>query len=721
MIYHSRLMSYNIHKLTGLPARALSSFSKASGDDVQCEGWLLKKRRRKNQGYARRYFVLRASGFLSYALHSQLPPREQFGLSTAVISSNVTRREIHIDCESGIYHIKASSAGDFEMWMTAFRGNLGQKIPATRPPRSFSSSNVRARGQSSSSAYIHKLHSQSIQSLEDTVKIMKNEEQKGAVGQFKLKTDYLKDREGIRHLFRRSSSGPSSLHMASDVTGSSLTDQLQQTLGLLKLQFERLCTKLSHPDTNISSAPETFPDRTMQPIPQKIPSHRESILTFLSSGDGSSTNVWFDAPEGPEEFVITDDSTTPSSELVEVDLYSSDSINEANYVDATDEGDIGDAGSSESGHTQRRIETLQVERRTILPGKFGNEISLFALLRKNIGKDLSTISFPVTSNEPLGLLQRLAEDMEYAELLTQAYSTSDPLERMCLVAAFAVSGFACTRLRSGRKPFTPMLGETFEDNRTRFIAEKVSNHPLIIASHAEGNGWEWWATNAGKNHFWGKSLEIEQTGLTHLRIGDDHYQWSKPSSFIRNLMVGTKYLEHVGSLSIENKANGARCVIEFQEAGYWGTPNLLSGTAYSPKGNIEARLEGTWHEQLSQVLSDSHLKVLWRANVFPKHAPRYYGLTSFATTLNEITTDIEGKLPPTDTRYRPDLRALEEGDVILAEAEKARVEIAQRERRARGTEVEPRWFKKVGPDEYAYNGGYWEQRTKGWTGSHALW
>jgi len=311
--------------------------------------------------------------------------------------------------------------------------------------------------------------------------------------------------------------------------------------------------------------------------------------------------------------------------------------------------------------------------------------------------------------------------VEYYNLLEQACSASNPTERMCLVAAFAVSSFACTELRSGRKPFTPMLAETFEDRRMNFIAEKVSNHPLIVACHAQAAGWEWWATNAGKNHFWGKSLEIEHTGTTHLKIGQDHYQWSKPSCFIRNLMYGTKYLEHVGSLVIKNNSTGMKCVMEFKEAGYWGTPNVISGMIYSPNGKIETRLEGTWHEQVSQVLSDSHLRVLWRANPFPKHAANYYGLTSFATTLNEITPDIEGKLPLTDTRYRPDLRALEEGNVLLAETEKARVETVQRERRSAGTEIAPRWFKRVGPEEFVYVGGYWEQRVNSWNDCPKLW
>ena len=50
-----------------------------------------------------------------------------------------------------------------------------------------------------------------------------------------------------------------------------------------------------------------------------------------------------------------------------------------------------------------------------------------------------------------------------------------------------------------------MLAETFEDPRMRFIAEKVCHNPVILAYHAEGNGWELYATSGGKTKFWGKS------------------------------------------------------------------------------------------------------------------------------------------------------------------------------------------------------------------------
>jgi len=61
------------------------------------------------------------------------------------------------------------------------------------------------------------------------------------------------------------------------------------------------------------------------------------------------------------------------------------------------------------------------------------------------------VALPVTFNEPLSLLQRAAEEIEYFDLLNQAAKSSDPVDRICYVAAFAVSSYAHTKARSGRK------------------------------------------------------------------------------------------------------------------------------------------------------------------------------------------------------------------------------------------------------------------------------
>lgn len=46
------------------------------------------------------------------------------------------------------------------------------------------------------------------------------------------------------------------------------------------------------------------------------------------------------------------------------------------------------------------------------------------------GKDLARVSMPVPLNEPVTLLQRLCEELEYSELLDTANNTPDPYQRM---------------------------------------------------------------------------------------------------------------------------------------------------------------------------------------------------------------------------------------------------------------------------------------------------
>lgn len=57
----------------------------------------------------------------------------------------------------------------------------------------------------------------------------------------------------------------------------------------------------------------------------------------------------------------------------------------------------------------------------------------------------------------------------------------------------------------------PMLAETFEDPRMKFIGEKVCHSPVIMAYHAEGEGWELYATSSGKTKFWGMTSFISHT------------------------------------------------------------------------------------------------------------------------------------------------------------------------------------------------------------------
>lgn len=116
-----------------------------------------------------------------------------------------------------------------------------------------------------------------------------------------------------------------------------------------------------------------------------------------------------------------------------------------------------------------------------------------------IGKDMTKMTLPVSFNEPTSLLYRVAEDMEYADLLDIAADREESTERLVYVAAFAASEYASTIGRVA-KPFNPLLGETFEyvrpDKGYRFFCEQVSHHPPVGAAYAESARWDYWVSQS---------------------------------------------------------------------------------------------------------------------------------------------------------------------------------------------------------------------------------
>lgn len=120
------------------------------------------------------------------------------------------------------------------------------------------------------------------------------------------------------------------------------------------------------------------------------------------------------------------------------------------------------------------------------------------------------------------------------------------------------------------------------------------------------------------------------------------------------------------------------------------------------------------------------MEVIWRINAFPPNLADVFGFSYFAIELNgtmflivELTPDLEGMLPSTDTRYRTDQRLYEEGRIEEAEAEKLRLEQKQRETRREfeksGKVWVPKYFEQIqtksGP-LWAYKNNYWDQRGK---------
>lgn len=118
---------------------------------------------------------------------------------------------------------------------------------------------------------------------------------------------------------------------------------------------------------------------------------------------------------------------------------------------------------------------------------------------------------------------------------------------------------------------------------------------------------------------------------------------------------------------------------------------------------------------------------VWAKTPYSLDWEHMYGMTQHQLQFNQLTESLAAHLAPTDTRFRPDQRALENGDFKLAEAEKHRLEEKQRAVRKynekNNFEPKPYYFEEwQNPDDpsqvyYKYNGLYFEKdsREKDWS------
>ncbi|XP_038869011.1 oxysterol-binding protein 2 [Salvelinus namaycush] len=392
-------------------------------------------------------------------------------------------------------------------------------------------------------------------------------------------------------------------------------------------------------------------------------------------------------------------------------------------------------------------------RRSRIPDKPNYSLNLWSIMKNCIGKELSKIPMPVNFNEPLSMLQRLTEDLEYHELLDKAARCESSLEQLCLVAAFSVSSYSTTVHRTA-KPFNPLLGETYELDRLedlgyRSLCEQVSHHPPAAAHHViSQRGWTLWQQITISSKFRGKYLSIMPLGAIHLQFhsSENHYVWRKVISTVHNIIVGKLWIDQSGDIEIVNHRTKETCQLKFSPYSYFSrdVPRKVTGVVSDSGGQAHYILSGTWDDKIesSKIVQSSKggsgsegkqktvyqtlsPKLLWKKYPLPDNAENMYFFSSLALTLNEP----EDGVGLTDSRLRPDQRLMEAGRWDEANSEKQRLEEKQRAVRRRreaeatdaldnGREYEgfqPQWFHKrknaiTGETTFVYKGGYWEAK-----------
>ncbi|CAB3397418.1 unnamed protein product [Caenorhabditis bovis] len=388
----------------------------------------------------------------------------------------------------------------------------------------------------------------------------------------------------------------------------------------------------------------------------------------------------------------------------------------------------------------KRSLVLHKGQRTRLPSTYvaPEDVSIWEIIRSNLGKDFSRFTVPVFMNEPLCFLQRLSENVQYNYLLEKAAECDDDLERIEYVAAFALATISSNHKRLS-KPFNPLLLETFEleRNGVRFIAEQVSHHPPISAVYAESDDFTVEGTVEPTIGFWMNKLIANPHAhlkLTFKKTGEI-FSWSAPKCTIYNVIMGKMYMNFTSQMKIES-TGGYDVVFSFENKGYYnhkGGDVHVEGHIFEGKNKIRT-LYGNWtlflascdvnefkacRKEYVNLFNESvnlpnqgpvvpGSKILWVANQIPKLFEEQFHFTYFTLTLNEMYDGLSEKLPPTDSRLRKDMKFLEDGKNDEAEECKRKYEDAQRARRAKNTGNVPLWFSKV-DGVWKYTGDYWSR------------
>jgi hypothetical protein len=301
------------------------------------------------------------------------------------------------------------------------------------------------------------------------------------------------------------------------------------------------------------------------------------------------------------------------------------------------------------------------------------------------------------------------------------------------------------------KPFNPLLGETYEycrpDIGYRFFVEQVSHHPPVGAAHAESPKWDYYGESSVKSKFYGKSFEFNPLGtwFLHLRTpdgGEEMYTWKKVTSSVVGIITGNPTVDNYGPMEVKNWTTGEVCYLDFKAKGWKaGSAYQVTGKIVDAKGTTRWSVGGRWNDKLYARMTPGYEATLdsaeggkginqavlvWEAHPRPTGIP--FNLTPFVVTINALPDRLKPYIAPTDSRLRPDQRAMEEGEYDFAATEKNRVEEGQRARRrareANGTEFVPRWFKKAkhpvtGEDYWDFTHEYWKIRDQVADGSKA--
>ena len=368
------------------------------------------------------------------------------------------------------------------------------------------------------------------------------------------------------------------------------------------------------------------------------------------------------------------------------------------------------------------------EKRINLPHKIVCPKNYIKEVITNLTKKLPS---PVYFNEPISMGQKQCERFKYIDLLINAGKEASKEKQMCYIAAFII-GEIFLGLSRSLKPFSPIIGETYEffDNSKnfRFYSEHVCHKPQINAFIGETPEFAYYGDTLNSTSFkiFKGSVELLFKNKTHVHCKKtgDHYIFNPPNIYLKGLLNPPLYCDYGGTTIIQNTTDFSyRVELKFIEEGW--TPDSLGnfeGTVFKDFETVVYLLKGNWKKEIYMTDPEGENRIdlltLDENQEYLKNNPDEYVLPEYSCRLNQITPELEKILPKNDSRFRMDMRLLEEkNETDEAQSYKERYEQKQRNELC-GEAHKILFFNELSSPEtddkyYIPNGKYWEYRKEG--------
>ena len=338
---------------------------------------------------------------------------------------------------------------------------------------------------------------------------------------------------------------------------------------------------------------------------------------------------------------------------------------------------------------------------------------------------------PVYFNEPISMLQKQCEKFYYLNLIKNVGKEKNKSVQLAYIAAFMI-GEIFLGLNRNLKPFSPMLGETYEyfdnDNNFRYYAEQVSHEPQITAFIGETPEFALYGDTNNSTSFkilkGAMELTLKNKVHIHIKSTNEHFTYTRPSVLIKGFLKPPLHTDYSGTAIIENESFPEnRAEIKFVEESWTNSEiGLVEGKIYNGEEVIYL-IKGNWNSKVYLVDNNNKDNMSDLLSTDPNQeylkngSEGRYELPTFCYNLNYMNDKLKESLPRNDSRLRKDIRLLEEStDNAEAKMYKGKYEENQKKEMDSKNHKILFFEEKLDNEEESYyipNGKYWEMKKNG--------